>query len=84
MGIHEQDGHFHLIIVFLYLHRSTYLHVFMHQGEMEMYQGARPCLCGLCRCHILKEELVFEATGPGSDGEVWARGRDGRRFDVQK
>lgn len=33
---------------------------------------------------IVKEELLFEATGPGSDEEVWDRGRDGGRFDVQK
>lgn len=33
---------------------------------------------------ILKEGLLFEATGRGSDGEVWGRGRDDGRFDVLK
>lgn len=54
------------------------LHLFMHQGKIEIYQGARPCLCGLQGSEFWKRRLLFEATGPGSDGEVWERGR-GRR-----
>lgn len=34
---------FHLGIFLLLL----YLHLFMHQGKIEIYQGARPCLCWL-------------------------------------
>lgn len=40
-----------------------HLHLFMHQGEIEIYQGARPCLCRLHGAKILKEEFLFEATG---------------------
>lgn len=33
---------------------------------------------------ILKDELLFEATGPENHGEVGETGRDGEHFDVQK
>ncbi len=61
MGNDEHEGQFHLISVCFPL--LLHLHLFMHQGEIEIYQGVRPCLCRLHGSKFWKRSCSLKPLG---------------------
>ncbi len=53
-----------------------HLHLFMHQGEIEIYQGARPCLCRLRGSKFWKRSCSLKPPGQEVMRKFWERERE--------
>ena len=78
MGIHEHEWQFHLISLspFQLSSASAFASVYASAQDFNLSRCSAMFVWA-SQIQILKEELLFEAPGPGSDGEVCKRGREG-------